>query len=84
MLELQRKLLRQHAHNEGNRVLEIPLPSTVELPEPLDSFGRMVVAWGLSYPPTEIGQINSMRDIEDIPPPAKVDRGGLSPSKEEV
>lgn len=44
----------------------------------------MVVAWGLSYPPTEIGQINSMRDIEDIPPPAKVDRGGLSPSKEEV
>ena len=44
----------------------------------------MAVAWGLSYPPTEIGQIESMRDIEDIPPPGKVEPMGLSPSKDDM
>ena len=67
--------LIQNVHNEGIRQLEIPVPSGLNCPEPLADFGRMLVAWGLSYPPGDIGQIVAMRDIEDIPPVAVTDSG---------
>ena len=76
--------LEQHTPNDGIRVLETQLPPTLQLPEPLESFGRMAVAWGLSYLPTEIGRIESMRDIEDIPRRRKVDSSSRFISKDEV
>ena len=60
--------LERHVSNEGIRLLELPVPSAIDLPEKLHDFGRMTVAWGLSYPPTEIGRIEPMRAIEDLPP----------------
>ena len=76
--------LKQHARNDGTRLLDLPVPSAIELPEPLQDFGRMAVAWGLSFPPTDIGRIHSMRDIEDVPPPAIVDRSTRYISKDDV
>ncbi len=76
--------LQQHAGNDGIRLLELPMPDTIELPEPLQGFGRMAVAWGLSYTPTEIGQTQTVRDIEDIPPPVVADRSARLITKDDV
>jgi len=76
--------LRQHTGNEGIRRLELSTPRAIELPEPLADFGRMAVAWGLSYPPTEIGRIQPMRDIADIPPPVTADLNTRLVSKDDV
>ncbi len=76
--------LKEHTPNDGVRLVELPVPRTLELPETLTDFGRMVVAWGLSYPPTEIGEIRAMRDIEDIPRPSVTDRSGRFISKDQV
>ena len=59
--------------NDGSQLLELPIPDGIELPEPMRDFGRLAVAWGLSHPPTEIGEIRPMRDVEDIPARVKVD-----------
>ena len=76
--------LKEHVRNEGIRILELPVPSAIELPERLRDFGRMAVAWGLSYPLTDIGRIRPMRDIEDIPPSPVVDIGERFTSKDQV
>ena len=75
--------LKQHTRNDGIRPLKIPVPKGIELPEPLENFGRMAVAWGLSYPSPDIGRIEPMRDIEDIPPPARKPPGRFT-SKDDM
>ena len=76
--------LTRHAGNDGIRLLDLPVPNAIDLPMPLADFGRMAVAWGLSYPPTEIGRIQPMRDVKDIPSLAAADSSGLYISKDQV
>ena len=76
--------LKKHTRNDGIRLLELPVPDSIELPSLLHDFGRMSVAWGLSYPPTEIGQIRPMSDIDDISPPPTVDISDRFISKDQV
>jgi len=76
--------LKQYAHNDGIRLLELPVPTAIELAEPLQDFGRMGVAWGLSYLPTDIGRTLAMRDIEDIPRPVVADLSKRFVSKDDV
>ena len=76
--------LKRDIRNDGIRRLELPVPPAIDLPEPLAGFGRMAVAWGLSYPPTEIGRIDAMSDIDDIGPPRVVDSSDRFVSKEQV
>lgn len=76
--------LTHHLGNDGIRLLELPVPSAIEFPVPLEDFGRMAVAWGLSHLPTDIGRIRAMRDIEDVPPPVPVDWSGRYVSKDQV
>lgn len=76
--------LKQHTRNDGIRLLELPVPNAIELPVPLQDFGRMAVAWGLSYLPTDIGRIQAMREIEDIPPPVFADLSERFVSKDHV
>jgi hypothetical protein len=64
--------LRQHAQNEGARVLELPVPKNIDWPEAGPDFGRLAVAWGLSYPPSEIGEFFLPSVIQDKPPPRPV------------
>jgi len=76
--------LKEHTRNDGVNLIPLPVPRTLELPETLRDFGRLVVAWGLSYPPTDIGEIQAMRDIEDIPPCAITDHSSLFVSKDHI
>ena len=76
--------LKQYVRNDGIRRLELPVPAAIDLSEPLVDFGRMAVAWGLSYPPTEIGQIHPMSAIDDIGPPEVVDASDRFVSKDQV
>ena len=53
------------------RLLELPIPANIELPIGVSDFSRLAVAWGLSYPPSEIGEIVPPSAVEDkTPPPA--------------
>jgi hypothetical protein len=76
--------LRHHASNEGVRLLELPIPTNIELPVPLSDFGRLAVAWGLSYPPSEIGEILPPSVISDMPPPRLIDISSRFTSKDYV
>lgn len=76
--------LKSSVFNEGIRLLKLHVPKAIELAEPLEDFNRMAVAWGLSFPKADIGDIQAMRDIEDIPPPAVVDFSGKFISKDDV
>ena len=76
--------LRRHTRNEGIRLLELPVPRGIDLPNPINDFRRMAVAWGLSYLSTDIGDIMTVSEIEDIPPPDVVDFGGRFISKDQV
>lgn len=76
--------LQQHTPNAGIRLLELPVPKAIDLPHPITGFRRMAVAWGLSYPPTDIGGITAVSDVEDVPPPAVVDLSDRFVSKDQV
>ena len=76
--------LRRHTRNDGIRLLELPVPRAIDLPNPINDFRRMAVAWGLSYPSEDIGDIMTVSEIEDIPPPAVVDVSGRFISKDQV
>jgi hypothetical protein len=65
--------LSGHVRNEGIRVLELPIPENIDLPLPIADFGRLAVAWGLSYPPHEIGKILPPSALEDIALPRRID-----------
>ena len=76
--------LTRHTRNDGIRLLELEVPESIELPETLNDFGRMAVAWGLSYPRDEIGKIRPMRVVEDIQTTTVVDLGDTFISKDQV
>ena len=59
--------LEGNVKGEGIRMLDISSPK-IDLPEPVEGFGRLAVAWGLSHPPIEIGRIEPMSAIEDMEP----------------
>lgn len=76
--------LEEHTQNDGIRLLDLPVPRTIELPAKLQNFGRMAVAWGLSYPLTEIGLIMPMSDISDFQPDFIVDLENRLVTKDQV
>jgi hypothetical protein len=76
--------LRQHSQNEGVRLLELPMPANIDLPIGVSDFSRLAVAWGLSYPPSEIGEIVPPSAVEDKIPPPVMDWTMLFTGKEVV
>jgi len=76
--------LSSNARNRGIRLLDLPAPRTLDCPEPISDFGRLAVAWGLSYPPDQIGGIEPMSEIEDILPPTIVNWRDGYVSKDQV
>lgn len=76
--------LKEHAKNDGTRMLDLPTAPNLDCPEPLEHFGRLAVAWGLSYPPTEIGEPIPPSKIADIPPPRVREFGNRYVSKDDV
>lgn len=63
---------------------------TVEKPEPLegdihnDEYHRLAVAWGLSYPGIDIGEITRPDEIDDVPDKRGVVKQATYVSKDEV
>jgi hypothetical protein len=76
--------LRRHAQNDGTRILELPTLVNIDLSEVVPDFARLAVAWGLSYPPSEIGRILPPSAIQDKPPPPVIDWSGRYISKDDV
>lgn len=76
--------LKTHTENSGIRNVTIQIPETLDRPEPITDFGRLSVAWGLSYPPTEIGEIKPSSAIEDIEPAKAFDISSSYISKDQV
>lgn len=59
--------LRRYTDSGGIRTLQIPQPDGLELPERWPDSGRLTVAWGLSLPTDQIGEIEPVGAIEDVP-----------------
>ena len=76
--------LQEHTDNSGIHQIPIKIPETIHAPEALKDFGRLSVAWGLSYPPTEIGEIIPSSEIKDLPPARILDNSDLFISKDQV
>ena len=79
--------LQEYTNNDGIRLIELPVPKAIDLPDPIEEedFRRMVVAYGLSYPPEDIGGIRPKGEIEDVPPlPVAPDYSGRFVSKDQV
>ena len=76
--------MKEFTNNDGIRLLDLPVPTAIDLPVPIADFGRMAVAWGLSYPPTEIGRIRLPHEIEDVPKPDTIDWSGRLITKDQV
>ena len=82
ILDFLNRWLINDAANDGIRLIELPVPTAINLPDPPQDLGRMAVAWGLSYP--DIGQIHPECSIHDIPPPPIRDITDLFISKDLV
>ncbi len=74
--------LKQFLPESGTRIVKLPMPTTMILPEPLRDLHRMTVAWGLSYP--EIGRAHPMHSIADVLPPRHRDYDDSFVSKDHV
>jgi hypothetical protein len=68
----------------GGRLVQktVPRPTGLEGDIPDGQFHRLAVAWGLSYPRHEIGDIVPPSDIDDVGPPSLSDYSHLYPAKE--
>ncbi len=76
--------LRQFLPESGVRLIDppVPMPQTLDLPEPIQHPRRINTAWGLSYP--EIGRIHPTHSITDIKPPTRRDYGDAFVSKDQI
>lgn len=63
---LAQRLRTDTTRTDGIRLLDLPVPNMVNLPERIDDLSRMTVAFGLCYLPTEIGKITPPSATEDI------------------
>jgi hypothetical protein len=84
IVEELRPWLRLHAHNDGIRLLELPIPPYIDLPVAIPDFARLAVAWGLSYPPSEIGEVLPSSALDDILPAKPADLTDRFVSKDVV
>ena len=76
--------MKKNAPSEGIRLLELPVPATIDLPQRLDDMSRMAVAYGLSYPHDEIGRIHPPSTTEDFRLPEREGYTRVFVSKEQV
>lgn len=58
---------------QGIRVIPLPKPASLEANIKDEDYHRLAVAWGLSHESFNIGTYDRPSEIDDIPPPRKVD-----------
>jgi len=71
--ELSRQLHEFYVDCAGVRRLSLAKPDNLVADVNEHTYHRLAVAWGLSYPETDIGQVTRPCDIEDIEPPSAYD-----------
>jgi hypothetical protein len=76
--------LSTHTGNDGIRLVDLPVPDSLEQPDGPVLFPRLAVAWGLSYPPTEIGEIRPASGVSAVPPATIKDITKVYLSKDQV
>lgn len=81
---LSQEILRTYAPCGGLRSLTLGKPENLVGEISKFTYQRFAVAWGLSYPETDIGQITRPSDIQDVPPPVRRDWEGGFVSKDDV
>ncbi|MBM3575823.1 MAG: hypothetical protein FJX39_08950 [Alphaproteobacteria bacterium] len=76
--------IRAHTNIEGINLINLPTPRNLDTPEPIQNLDRLAVAWGLSYPPDEIGPVYLPVELDDLPPPIYLDITDRYISKDQV
>lgn len=81
---LSKEIARTYSPCGGLRRLTLGKPENLvgEICE--STYQRFAVAWGLSYPETDIGQVTRPSDIPDVHPPGHRDWEGGFVSKDDV
>ena len=74
--------LKDYVGNEGVTFLPVSLPQTIT--NSTTEYHRLAVAWGLSQPEFNIGEITPADQIEDIEPRGKLDWDDGFISKDQV
>jgi len=62
------ELRKMYPPCSGIDPLELIKPANLEADITDDGYHRLAVAWGLSYPETDIGAVTRPSDIKDVPP----------------
>lgn len=76
--------LRRTVSNAGANILNVEKPRQLEVRGESATFGRLAVAWGLSYPRLLIGEIVPPSAIDDLTAPAVRDVSASFISKDDV
>lgn len=84
--KLSTELREFHVDCQGLQALPLTKPKDLQTHIDIeeDLFHRLAVAWGLSYPETDIGEVTRPCDIEDVAPREVYDNGKVFVSKEMV
>jgi hypothetical protein len=64
--DISSRLSAFHQGCEGIEQLSIEKPSNLEAEIDAQTYHRLAVAWGLSFPETDIGNVTPPGEIEDI------------------
>lgn len=79
------KLTRLYAECSGIERMSLTKPEPLEADGISDdTYHRIAVAWGLSYPDTDIGGVTRPTDIDDIGPRKVADHSSREISKDQV
>lgn len=60
--------LQTHVRNRGIEIVPLDLPANLDAKVANGDFDRLAVAWGLSLPPFEIGELKRPSEIDNVDP----------------
>lgn len=76
--------LAQHAQTQRVPIISLDCPDRLDGKAAAEDFHRLAVAWGLSFPETDIGTLMLPSQIPDMPKPTVRDRSDGFVSKDHV
>ncbi len=71
---ISQNLAKRYQPCEGIERLALSKPDNLEADVEDDAYHRLAVAWGLSYPETDIGNVTPPSEIPDVPQPPPRDQ----------
>jgi hypothetical protein len=74
--EVSTDIKRLYNPCQGIRLLSLMKPDNFDANVDEQTHHRLAVAWGLSYPETDIGKVSRPSETDDVPPRERYDWGG--------